>query len=123
MGILSYKSSIPSQDGEYKKNVVELNVFWAVQMDIERYNYVDIILRKLKMGKLHEEITERENSKVVVKRSMKEQALAELVTGDQPADEVGGQNDDDDEMRKVEGIFPTGLGPDGALLKRNNSDF
>ena len=28
--ILSYKSSIPSHDGDYKKNVVELNVFWAV---------------------------------------------------------------------------------------------
>ena len=49
--------------------------------------------------------------------------MAELVRGDIPVDDNAGQNDEDDEMRKVDGIFPTGLGPDGALLKRNNSDF
>ena len=80
--ILSFKSSIPSQDGDYKKNVVEMNVFWAVQMDIERYNYVDIILRKLKMGKLHDDIKEKENNRNIMKRNMKEQAKAEMVMGD-----------------------------------------
>lgn len=31
-------------------------------------------------------------------------------------------DDDDDELKKVEGVFPIGIGPDGAPLKRNNSD-
>lgn len=31
-------------------------------------------------------------------------------------------DEDDDELKKVDGIFPIGIGPDGAPLKRNNSD-
>lgn len=92
-------------------------------MDIERYNYVDLLFRKLKMGKLHDEIKERENMKTSIKRSMKDQAMAEMVMGDPPQEDAGGQNDEDDEMKRVEGVLPTGLGPDGAPLKRNNSDF
>jgi len=30
--------------------------------------------------------------------------------------------DDDEELKKVDGVFPIIIGPDGAPMKRNNSD-
>lgn len=38
-------------------------------MDIERYNYVDILFRKYKMGILQNEVREAEQSKTTIKRS------------------------------------------------------
>ena len=32
-------------------------------------------------------------------------------------------DEDDDELKKIDGVFAIGIGPDGAPLKRNNSDF
>jgi len=37
-----------------------LNTIYAVQFDIELYNYVDSTLRKLRMGVLREEIYKKE---------------------------------------------------------------
>lgn len=54
--ILTRKASIPDKSGDYKEGRVELNVIFAVQMDIELYNYVDVVLRKLKLGKLLDEL-------------------------------------------------------------------
>lgn len=54
--ILTRKCSIPDKNGDYKEGKCELDVIYAVQMDIEIYNYVDIVLRKLRLGKLHEEV-------------------------------------------------------------------
>ena len=54
--ILTRKCSIPDRNGEYKEGKCELDVIYAVQMDIELYNYVDIVLRKNKMGILEAEM-------------------------------------------------------------------
>lgn len=54
--ILTRKASIPDKSGDYKEGRVELDVIYAVQMDIEMYNYVDVVLRKHKMGKLLDEL-------------------------------------------------------------------
>ena len=32
-------------------------------------------------------------------------------------------DEDDDELKKIDGVLAIGVGPDGAPLKRNNSDF
>jgi len=31
-------------------------------------------------------------------------------------------DDDDDELKKIDGVLPITIGPDGAPMKRNNSD-
>jgi len=54
--ILTRKCSIPDKSGDYKEGRCELDVLFAVQMDIEIYNYVDIVLRKLRMGVLQDEM-------------------------------------------------------------------
>jgi hypothetical protein len=54
--ILTRKCSIPDRNGEYKEGKCELDVIYAVQMDIELYNYIDTVLRKLRMGILVSEM-------------------------------------------------------------------
>ena len=55
-------------------------------MDIERYNYVDILFRKFRMGTLIAELKEAENSKERAKRTVFEQACADLVRGEKADD-------------------------------------
>jgi len=81
-------------------------------MDIELYNYIDVVLRKLKMGKLEEEINQKTNNKAASQEDV-DQKAAELEAN---------EDEDDDELKKVDGIFPIKIGPDGVPLKRNNSD-
>lgn len=112
--ILTRKCSIPDKGGDYKEGRCELDVIHAVQMDIEMYNYVDVILRKLRMGKLADEVK--------AKASNKGSGEGEEVK-DAAADNNGGNEDDeDDETKKIEGIHAIIIGPDGVALKRNNSD-
>lgn len=59
--ILTRKCSIPDKSGDYKEGRCELNVIHAVQMDIEMYNYWDILMRKFRMGILRTEIANKEN--------------------------------------------------------------
>ena len=44
--ILTRKASIPDRNGDYKEGRVELDVIYNVQMDVELYNYTDIVMRK-----------------------------------------------------------------------------
>ena len=77
-------------------------------MDIELYNFIDITLRKFRMGILRDEILNKERG---------------IVSEVEKADANGAEIDeDDDELKKVEGVKPILIGPDGAPLKRNNSD-
>jgi len=48
--ILTRMCSIPDVNGDYKEGKCELNVIYAVQFDIDLYNYIDVVLRKLNMG-------------------------------------------------------------------------
>ena len=54
--ILTRKCCIPDKNGDYKEGKCELDVIYAVQMDIEIYNYVDVLLRKSRMGILVDEM-------------------------------------------------------------------
>lgn len=108
--ILTRKCSIPDKSGDYKEGRCELNVIHAVQMDIEMYNYWDIIMRKLRLGILRQDIKDKENkNKVGVKEEDEVVKVADL-------------DEDDDETKKIEGILAIIIGPDGTPLKRNNSD-
>ena len=107
--ILTKKASIPDLSGEYKQGKVELDVIYGVQMDIEVFNYIDVIIRKRALNTLKEEITQLEQGNII-----------EGENDGQHQPTVVDQ--DDDELKKVDGIFPIKIGPDGLPLRRNNSD-
>lgn len=107
--ILTRQCSIPDINGDYKEAKCDLNTIYAVQFDIELYNYIDATLRKLRMGILRDEIYQKERGTY------------------QDADKKSGQEDkddgdDDEELKKIDGVNPIIIGPDGAPMKRNNSD-
>jgi hypothetical protein len=58
--ILTRQCSIPDINGDYKEAKCDLNTIYAVQFDIELYNYIDSTLRKLRMGILRDEIYKKE---------------------------------------------------------------
>ena len=111
--MLTRQASIPNVNGVYKDSKVELDVVFAVQFDIELYNYVDIVLRKLRLGILYKESIEKtKRSSNSAEEEKKQEAKVDENNGDE----------EDDETKKVDGVFPIGIGPDGVPLKRNNSD-
>lgn len=57
--VLTRKCSLPDRGGDYKQGKCEFDIIYAVQMDIELYNFVDCTLRKLRMGKLEQEMIEK----------------------------------------------------------------
>jgi hypothetical protein len=61
--ILTKKCSIPDKSGDFKMGRCELNVIHAVQMDIEMYNYVDVVLRKLRLNRLEAEVKRKSSDK------------------------------------------------------------
>lgn len=108
--ILTRQCSIPDVNGDYKEAKCDLNTIYAVQFDIELYNYIDSTLRKLRMGILRDEVLMKERG-TYVDAEKKDAAGKENDDGD-----------DDEELKKVDGVFPIIIGPDGAPMKRNNSD-
>lgn len=58
--ILTRQCSFPDLNGNQKMSIVEMNVVCAVQLDIEIYNYIDVVLRKIRMGTLLNEIRSKE---------------------------------------------------------------
>jgi len=89
-------------------------------MDLERYNYADIVFRKFRMGILRQEIQAAENTKLSTKRTKYEHAYSEQVLGDKVDEQSLAEAEE--ETGYIGGAYATGIGPDGALLKRNNSD-
>lgn len=112
--ILTRKCSIPDKSGDFKEGRCDLDVIHAVQMDIEMYNYVDVVMRKLRMGKLADEVRKKSTIKSDADMQVEQEDGAVKI------DEDG--DDDDDETKKVIGVNAIIIGPDGAPLKRNNSD-
>lgn len=60
--LLALKCSIPSLTGIYKEATCEFNVIHAVTRDVEMYNYVDVVLRKLDLGRLKLDLQKKEAS-------------------------------------------------------------
>jgi len=61
------------------------------------------------MGILRDEITNKE-------KGGSTEAYNKAAGGEEEGD------DDDDELKKIDGVLPITIGPDGAPMKRNNSD-
>jgi len=55
--VLSEKCSIPAKNGEYKDARCEIDQIYFVSLDIQLYNHIDILLRKLRLGILRDDIT------------------------------------------------------------------
>ena len=114
--ILTRKCSIPDKNGDYKEGRCDLDVIYAVQMDIELYNYVDKVLRKLRMGKLLDELKQK-----AAGTGSNENEPGGDAQEAKASDEAA-NDDEDDETKKVDGVFAIEIGPDGVPLKRNPSD-
>jgi hypothetical protein len=122
--ILTRKCAIPDRNGDYKEGRCELDVIYSVQMDIELYNYVDVVLRKHKMGILVDEMKAKAKGSNIDPQSAggedaKEEGDGEAAAANKQAEPA---DEEDEETKKVEGVLPIIIGPDGVPLKRNNSD-
>lgn len=56
MKILSKQCSIPDLNGNFKMSVVHMNIIRDITFDLELYNFVDVLFRKMKLGNIREEI-------------------------------------------------------------------
>lgn len=101
--ILTRMCSIPDINGDYKESRCDLNVIYAVQFDIELYNYIDCCLRKLRLGILREEMKAKVTS-AATSGGGDEAAAAdgEAGGGEKVDDNI---DEEDDELKKVEGVF------------------
>jgi len=59
--ILTRKCSVPDKSGDIKQSSCDFNILYAVQMDIELYNYIDLLLKDYKSGKLAHDQNEKKN--------------------------------------------------------------
>lgn len=50
--ILSRKCSVPDISGDVKQSKVDFNIIYAIQMDIENYNYLNVVLNDFNNGNL-----------------------------------------------------------------------
>jgi len=51
--ILTRKCSVPSKCGDIKQASCDFNILYNCQMDIETYNYIDILLHDYRAGRLN----------------------------------------------------------------------
>lgn len=116
--ILSSKAAIPSRSGNFKDGTCDFNVIWNVTNDVSIYNFVDTILRKNRMGKLWDEVLKKEKNK---SDRSNENAGADDDEGESN-NAAAVDEDEDDETKKIDGIWPIEIGPDGIPLKRNPTD-
>jgi hypothetical protein len=53
--ILSRKCSVPDRSGDIKQGAVDFNSLYAIQMDIETYNYFDVVFKDYRSQNLTRE--------------------------------------------------------------------
>jgi len=51
--ILSRKCAVEDKSGDIKIATLDFNILYAIQMDIENYNYIDMVFRDYRAGKLN----------------------------------------------------------------------
>lgn len=122
--ILTSKCAIPSKCGEFKEGQVDFDIIRSVAMDVDVYNFIDVALRKYKMGRLWDEMINKEKSKS--DRTDELQGVGDDNDEDEEQEQMKAKQaldeEEDDETKKVDGIWPIKIGPDGIPLRRNNSD-
>mmetsp|Transcript_12110 Transcript_12110/g.18725 ORF Transcript_12110/g.18725 Transcript_12110/m.18725 type:complete len:121 (+) Transcript_12110:4022-4384(+) len=50
--IFTRKCTVPHQSGDIKEGVTIFNILYAIQTDIELYNYIDLLFFQYRSGKL-----------------------------------------------------------------------
>lgn len=63
--ILTRKCSVPDLTGDIKRARCDFNIIYAVQMDIEMYNYVDMIMKDHAAGRMSYENLMKEKAKII----------------------------------------------------------
>lgn len=103
--ILSRKCSIPDPTGDVKQSRCDFNVMYAIQMDVEVYNYLDTILRDYNNGRLTHENLLKE------RKRLQEEELSQAAT-------KSGQ------QRLSAGIvfLTANQAPQGMVFQRDNID-
>lgn len=61
--ILTRKCSVPDRSGDIKLNRCDFNILFNLQMDIELYNYFEILMRDYRQGALTQENLEKDRKK------------------------------------------------------------
>lgn len=69
------------------------------------YNNIDVLFRKIRLDSLSREISQKEHGSF------------------EANNQVIQEDEDNDEFRKVPGVLPIQIGPDGLPLKRNKTDY
>uniref|UniRef100_A0A7S3IDV9 Uncharacterized protein n=1 Tax=Strombidium inclinatum TaxID=197538 RepID=A0A7S3IDV9_9SPIT len=126
--LISEKCSIPARSGVYSDSKCEIDQIHFVSADIRLYNYIDIILRKLRLGTLHQEIRDKMVSQDIGDEYVpNKQKKDKLLEARQKKKEIESKMADNDgelsESNFQEGMMPFDIGPDGVPLKRNPSDI
>ena len=62
--ILVHKCTIPHHSGDIKKAWYNIDIIYAIQMDIELYNYIDVVFRMIRMGIFEEEMEDYSKKQV-----------------------------------------------------------
>ena len=99
--VLSRKCSIPDHTGDIKLARCDFNVLYNIQMDLELYNYIDVLMNDYKTGKLH-------NS---------DQGKRRLTREEQEEEEKGNG------LNAGVSFLPMTAQPAGFTFKRDNADF
>jgi len=99
--ILTRKCSVPDKSGDIKQSSCDFNILYAVQMDIEFYNYIDLLLKDYKSGKLAHDQNEKKNQ---AKKTNEE------------------EKKDGPQLNAGVVLLTTNTAPSGHTYKRDNSD-
>jgi hypothetical protein len=99
--ILTRKCSIPDKTGDIKKARCDFNVLYNVQMDIELYNFFEVLMGDYKQGRLTSENLQKERKKFL-KQDETNKGAARLNSG--------------------VSFLSKDMQPVGVTFKRDNSD-
>lgn len=100
--ILTRKCSVPDKSGDIKLNRCDFNILFNVQMDIELYNYFEILMRDYNQGLLTQENLDKDRKKFMKAEENAEKSATRL--------------------NAASSFLSMAMQPVGITFKRDNSD-
>ena len=101
--ILTRKCSVPDRSGDIKLARCDFNILYNIQMDIELFNYFEILMKDYQTGQLTPENLEKDKKKFRKQEEENEKAAIKLNAG--------------------VSFMPMTVQPAGINFKRDNADF
>lgn len=98
--ILSKQSSFPDMGGDLKESRVEVNVMYSVQFDITKFNFIESLFRRIKMGTMQMFLKSQEKNHIY--------------------DDTKTQENEYYYKKKAQ---PLNIGPDGKPMLRDPMEF